>query len=266
MYNKTVNKNFSLGDENMKKILILLGALTVLSTTALGNKTGVGLGVGVANSLYKGIDSKAYPIPLFDIEYGNFYVAGTDIGYKMWQNDMYTLSFFANPLEGYRVKASDMEEGYKDIEDRDLQFMGGLRLDADTGLMGIKTAVALSGGQHGAKGRLGFYKPYSVTEKFVIVPGIHSIYYSKDFTDYYFGVDSKELGSNRKDNYKLTSTYSPDSAYSVGINIVGEYRFRDNLAMSFFVGAEKFSKEIGDSPLVDEDYIIMGGTGIKYYF
>ena len=250
----------------MKKIAILLGAVALLSTTALANKTGVGIGVGTANSLYKGIGNTAYPIPLFDIEYNNFYVAGTDIGYTLWNNDNFTLSAFVNPMDGFRVKASKMDNGYKDIKDRDLQVMGGARLDVNTGLGGIYSGLAVSGGEHGMKGRLGFYRPYQIDEKFTVVPSVHMIYYSKDYTDYYFGVDSDELVSNRRQNTKLTSTYSPEGAYSVGANLIAEYKLRDNLALNLFLGAEKYSSEIKDSPLVEHDYILMAGTGVKYYF
>lgn len=263
----------------MRKILLAVSALLMLSTGVFAqeyelineanqsqNRTGVGLGIGTYKSLYKGIDEKAYPVPLLDIQYGNFYIKGLDIGYGILENDNFALSVFVDPMAGYKVKGSDLASGYNKINDRDLQAMFGARLDIDPNLDGLKVGMALSGGQHGSKGRLGIYKPYSVTPKFVVIPSVHMIYYSSDFTDYYFGVDSEETFANRPGNYKLKDSYSPDAAYSIGATLVGEYRLKDNIALTAFLGLEKYSNEISDSPIVEDDYIYSVGIGAKYYF
>ena len=70
----------------MKKILMGLLALTLSATmfaeggsgaelvdsifkgsSEVGNKFGIGAGVGVSDSIYKGADDRAYPMPLLDI-------------------------------------------------------------------------------------------------------------------------------------------------------------------------------------------------------
>lgn len=231
-----------------------------------GNSFGVGLGIGRYKSLYKGVGDKNYPVPLLDIQYGDFYVKGTDIGYGVLENDNFTMSVFLNPLGGFKEKGSDLGSGYNNIDDREYQAMFGVRMDINTPLDGMKTGIAVSAGEHGAKGRVGLYKAYEVMPKFVIVPSVHLMYYSSDFTDYYFGVDSSETYINRPGNYKLRSSYTPDAAYSYGASLVGEYRFTDKIALTAFLGAEKYSSEITDSPIVENDVIYSVGIGAKYYF
>ncbi|SJZ63264.1 outer membrane protein [Cetobacterium ceti] len=282
----------------MKKLLLGLGILSAVSMTAFGensydntgydqfkaetnyegntvatpdndstgNKFGIGLGVGTYKSLYKGVGSKAYPIPMFDIKYDQFYVVGTTIGYELLNKDKFTMSLFVNPLDGYKVKGSDLSNGYKDIDNRDYQAMFGARLDMPTPIDGLRTGIAVSGGDHGYKGRVGLYKPYNLTPRFTLVPAVHMIYYSQDFTDYYFGVDSSETFASRRANTALRNSYSPDGAYSYGAMLTGEYRFKDNMALTAFLGAEKYSSEITNSPIVSEDVIYTMGLGAKYYF
>ncbi|MBC2855724.1 MAG: MipA/OmpV family protein [Cetobacterium sp.] len=227
---------------------------------------GVGIGVGVSNSLYKGVDDKGYPIPLLDIDYGNFYVKGLDIGYDLFQNDVLAFSIFMNPLTGFKVKGSDLETGYKDIDDRELQAMFGVHMGIDTKFENIKATISVSGGEHGSRGQLALFKPYSPTDNFILIPSAHINYYSADYTDYYFGVDSKETFKYRPSNVKLRNSYSPDAGYSLGLNLTGEYRLRDDIALMAFLGIEKFSDEISDSPLVENDVIYLMGVGAKYYF
>ncbi|MGL5000700.1 MAG: MipA/OmpV family protein [Cetobacterium sp.] len=248
----------------MKKVIFSLLALT-LSTAALAqNKVGVGLGVGVSNSLYEGAESKAFPLPLLDINYGNFYAKGVTAGYNFFRGEDLSLSVYLDPMAGFPVKSKDMGTGYTNIEDRKFMAMVGLRADLNTGVAGIRTGTTVQFGEHGSEAKISVFKPYSVNEKLVLVPSIYVKGFSGNYADYYFGVSSDEAKESNSD--KLTASYKAETAFSVGTVLTAEYKYNSNISLVGIVGVEKFSDEITDSPIVSEDPIFITSIGAKYYF
>ncbi|MGL4653945.1 MipA/OmpV family protein [Cetobacterium sp.] len=249
----------------MKKILLGLLALTMSATLLAEDKFGIGVGMGLSDSMYKGAEDKSYPMPLLDINYGDFYVKGVTVGYQFYKDDAFAASLFLNPLAGFAVDSEDLKSGYDNIDDRKFQAMFGIRLDADTGFYGVKTGLTAQVGEHGGEGKLSAFKAYRVDEKLTVVPSIHIKGYSGDYTDYYFGVTKEEAG--RPGNYKLRNkAYEADAAYSIGLNITADYRLTDNVALMAFLGVEKFSSEVSDSPIVEDGVLYLVGVGAKYYF
>ncbi|MGL5209115.1 MipA/OmpV family protein [Cetobacterium sp.] len=265
----------------MKKILMGLLALTLSATmfaetgsgaelvdsifkgtSDTGNKFGIGAGVGVSDSIYKGAEDKAYPMPLLDINYYDLYVKGATIGYSFYRDDAFAASLFVDPLAGFAVDGADLARGYDNIDDRKFQAMFGIRLDAETGFYGVRTGLSAQVGEHGGEGKISAFKAYRVDDKLTIVPSIHVKGYSGDYTDYYFGVTSDEA----RRNSKIDRAYKADAAYSIGLNLTADYRLTDNVALMAFLGVEKFSSEISDSPIVDDGVLYLVGIGAKYYF
>lgn len=246
----------------MRKVLIGLSALLLSLTTFANNKFGIGIGAGYSNSIYKGAESKVYPMPLMDVDYGNLYIKGVAIGYTVYQDDVFAASLFVDPLGGFAVDGNDLATGYDGIDDRDFQSMFGVRLDADTGIYGIRTGFVAQCGKEGGEAKISAFKPIYVNDKLVVVPSIHLKGYSKDFTDYYFGVSSEEALNNRN----IHAKYEADAGYSFGVNLSAEYTLTDNIALMSFLGIEKFSSEISDSPIVEDDVLFLMGVGAKYYF
>lgn len=246
----------------MKKILLGLAALTMSITTLAQDKFGVGVGVGVSNVIYKGAGDKTYPMPLLDINYGDLYIKGITVGYNIFKDDVFAASLFVDPLAGFTVDGGDMAKGYDGIDDRKFQVMFGARLDANTGFYGIRTGLSAQFGEHGSEGKLSAFKPYRVTDKLTIVPAINITGYSGEYTDYYFGVTSDEA----RKSHKIHTSYKAKGAYSFGVNLTADYNLTDRVALMAFLGVQRFSSEITDSPIVEDDVIYLVGVGAKYYF
>lgn len=248
----------------MKKILMGLLALTLSATALAENKFGIGLGVGVSDNVYKGTKDKVYPMPLLDINYYDLYIKGVTVGFNFYKDDTFAASLFVDPLAGFTlaVEGSNLADGYDNIDDRKFQTMFGIRLDADTGLYGVKTGLTAQVGEHGGEGKLSMFKAYRVDDQLTFVPSIYIKGYNGDFTDYYFGVTSDEA----RRNSKIDKAYKANAAYSMGLNLTADYRLTDNVALMAFLGVEKFSSEISDSPIVDDSVLYFVGVGAKYYF
>ncbi len=248
----------------MKKIILALGALAIISSQVMAaeNKTAIGVGAGVALSPYQGVGTTGYPIPFFDIRYEGFYLRGAEIGYDIIQEDAFTASLFVNPLGGYKVDGSDLDRGYDKIDDRDYQVEGGLKLSYNTGWNNVKVGGFFAFGEEGNLGGINTSRRFVVTDNFSLTPQLYLNFLSEDYTDYYFGVTTAE----RDRNSKIGSAYNPDSAYAFGLNVAGEYLINEYWSMVGFVALEKLSSEIDDSPIVEEDLLYKVGLGVKYTF
>ncbi|MFR8991782.1 MAG: MipA/OmpV family protein [Fusobacterium sp.] len=244
----------------MKKIILTLTALAICSTATLAqeNKFSVGMGVGTTNHFYHG-DEITFPTPFFDVRYDNFFITGANIGYDVFNEDSITLSLFVNPFDGFPIKASKMDHDYDSIDERKTQIALGAIAAYDLPAYDMTALVSFSGGERGVKAGASLVKPYNFGS-FTLIPSVSATFYSEDYTDYYFGIDSDERGG------KIRDTYSPNSAYSLGINLAAEYYLTEKITLLAFLSADKFSSEVGDSPIIDNSTLLKMGVGAKYSF
>lgn len=246
----------------MKKVALFLCGLVLVGQSAFASS--IGIGYGATTELYKN-DDNGYVLPMIDLQYDNFYLKGATVngfsfGYNVYQDDFYTFSLYVKPFGGYKVDADDMKDGYKSIDDREHKVMGGAELSVYTGIYDIQMVTSVDYGKEGGNVLFQLNRPYYVNSKLVVIPSVNFVYFNSDFIDYYFGVERHELGGNIK------HTYEGDSAYTFGLNLTGSYRITDNFSLMGFVGANRVSKEIKNSPIVDEDIVYFAGTGIVYTF
>ena len=182
------------------------------------------------------------------------------MGYDLYTEDDFTLSLFLNPLDGFVMKGSKLDHGYRSIDDRKPQAALGVVMSYNLNFYDMTALVAFSGGERGLKGDARIIRPYRVTDNFTLIPSFGASIYSSNYVDYYFGIDSNEVRD------KITDTYSPDTAYSLGISLAAEYYLNDKITLLAFLSADRFSSEIADSPIVDSNKLIMVGVGAKYSF
>ena len=247
----------------MKKLALILCGLAVAGQAAMASS--IGIGYGETNKIYKS-DEKEHTLPFIDLEYDNFYLKGATVngfsfGYNVYKDDFYTLSFFVKPFGGYKMDGSDMDYGYRTIDDREYQVMGGAELSIYTGIYDVQMSTSLDYGKEGGNIALQFNRPYVVNSRITLIPSVNFAYFNSDYIDYYFGVDSHEAK-----NKLAGRTYEGDSAYTIGLNVAGSYRLTDSFSVLGFVGVNKLSKEIKDSPIVENDILYYAGTGIVYVF
>lgn len=256
----------------MKRKILALGVTALIATGAYAMedlKTSIGIGAGAALSPYQGVGAQGAPLPFLDAQWGNFYIRTGDVryslislGYNFWQNDRVVLSAYVNPFGGFDVDRSEMDSGYKNIDNREYQFEGGLKAVLDTGWNGLKLQTHGTFGEEGGHVGASAFRPFQINPKLTIVPRVGATYFESDYVDYYFGVSQSE--ANR--NSKIDKKYSPDGAFSFNADLAANYAYRENINFFGFAGVEKFSSEIDDSPIVEEDVLYRVGAGVKYTF
>ena len=250
----------------MKKTLMLLGLGAILAQASFASS--IGVGYGVADPIFKN-DEKGYFLPFVDYEYNGFFVeggsaSGLSFGYKLFEADNYKFTVYGIPFGGYKVEAGDMDPGYKGIDDRDTQFMGGAELSYTFLPYEITSEIAIEYGKEGGTASFTLKKPYYVTSKLTLVPSVNYTFYNEDFADYYFGVTPNEAG--RKANYNIGSAYDGKAGSSYGVGVLGDYRFSNNMSFVGFAGVTKLSDDLSNSPIVDNDVISIFGGGVVYSF
>lgn len=246
----------------MKKIY-LLGSLILFSTTVLAGTISIGATATKTNNLYKGGNQNVKYFPYVNMEYGNVYINGNKIGIKVFETQKIAFSTYIDLFDGYNIKGKDMNSGYKSINSRKTQIAIGGELDIDLSNLdrGLKLSTHFQGGERGQNGGIELSKFFSLVDgKFIIIPQINVQYYSKDYADYYFGIDKNEVAA------KIRTTYSPKSSYSFGAGLYSEYYFTKYFSISGFLGIDRFSDEVNNSPITKNKVSTYMGLGFKYSF
>ena len=246
----------------MKKYL--LSVLALFSVVAIANddfKASVTLGYGTNDSIYRGKENKS--IPIFEsISYKNVYLKGTEIGAKFIDTDRFDTTLFIEFLDGYSIKGSKMDVGYRTINKRKYQQAIGLK--ADIGIDEISKNLTFSPyfniGHRGTQAGASLSYLYMPAENIVISPSISTRDLFKKYTDYYCGVDRDELGGN------ITNEYNPDGAFEFGAGLYGEYYFTKHISALAYVNMSRYSSEVRKSPITEDRIITNVGAGLKYTF
>lgn len=245
----------------MRNKIKYLGILGIVGQIVMAQE--VGMGYGVTEKMFKN-DKHEYFLPIIDMEYQNFYLKGGTtytlaFGYNFLKEKNYNLSVYGVPFGGYDIDNADMDFGYESINDRKTMFMGGVEFN----YYWREKIFTVSGemGEEGGNINLRLSKVYRLTDKFKMATTLTYSYYNSNIIDYYFGIEQDELNTT-----KLKEEYNPHSAHRYGVGILGDYIINEQISLIVFGGITKFSTEIKNSPIVKDDLIVGGGTGIIYKF
>ncbi|MGL5277759.1 MAG: MipA/OmpV family protein [Cetobacterium sp.] len=242
----------------MKKLLFF--NLFLSSIVLANNNFSLGLLGGVNNSIYKTKKQESsYFLPNLDIQYNGLFIQGDEIGYTFWGDETLSLSIISEFLAGYPVKGKDLKVGYQNIEKRKSQIMTGVSLDYKF-LTDNYLSVSTIFGEHGNKTNLSLLKTIYLPYDFLFVPSIYGNMYSKDFSNYYFGVTTDEVQKNNS----ITTPFSIKEAYGVGLAVVLEKKLSNTFSIYTFGSYEFLSNKIKESPIVKKDYFYTVGGGLKY--
>ena len=246
----------------MKKYLLTILALFSVAAIADDDfKVSVTAGYGTGGSIYKGRESNGIPV-FINMSYKNLYLEGTEIGAEFINTDRFSATVFAELQDGFSIKGSKMDDGYKSIKRRKFQQTIGLKADIklDELSKNLTFSPYFSVGNRGTQTGASLSYLYMPAENIIISPSISTKYLSKKYTDYYFGVDRDELGGN------ITNEYNPDGAFEFGAGLYGEYYFTKNISALAYVNMSRYSSEVRKSPITEDRIITNVGAGLKYTF
>ncbi len=215
--------------------------------------------------------------PVASIEYKNIYLRGWELGYKMGFSNASSIDAFINassgvgllgvstPLLEHAIDADDMENGYRGINDRDRQFIVGLRFNyefAENFLFELEGTA----GERGTVGEAELKYTFKADDhKWAVSPFYAFRAMDSDFVDYYFSISDSEAAN--PESYKIDGAYKTgDFGYANSIGVSGMYRMTDHITLVSKFEVQNVSSEIADSPIVRDDTPIALSFGAIYEF
>lgn len=244
----------------MKKKIMIFTML--ISTTILANQT-VGVGVYSKNSVYHA-KNQINILPIINLEKGNFYLKGYKPGFIFYKEPDFKASLIVDPLGGYgdfAIKKSSFKEGYKNLETRKTQVMGGIALD-------FKFDKTTAGhieyifGNKGSKGNIKLNKVFKLDDRITFIPGLSFNYFDSKYMNYYIGLNENDV----RNNSLIKKTYKGKDTISGGINATIEVAATEQFSISIFGGYEYYDSKIKKSDIVKENKQVYAGVGIRYSF
>jgi len=223
-------------------------------------RLGVGVGVIARTSPYREYNGGVYQfIPAITYTGERLQVFGPRIQFGIAGSGKLRLALTGEYRIGvYKEEDSPFLAGMGDREDT---FLAGLAIQAE--LPGVVDLEL--GYQHDVLDRIGGGTAGLRISKglqsgiFRLTPQLGVNYLSSEIANYDFGVPTDKATVARP-AYELDSTTSVEAGVGLFIEITREWLFVMD------VNLEKFSDEVINSPIVDQDYVIKGFAAINYVF
>lgn len=250
----------------MKTNLLSLCAVAVAGAFAAAPASAafsgsVGLGVHAYDLGYKDTDAVVYPIPAVDVESEHFYFKGLEAGAFLVKTDRHRVMLGVSYMP-WSFDASDSDDAQmKRLDDRDASFFANATYTFDTGfgLLSASLGADISGKSKGMMSDVSFMKRFAFGQ-FGITPQVGAIWTSEKFNDYYYGVSNAEAGRSG------IEAYSADAGISPYVRLMGDWQMGNNWSLYAETSVRAMSKEIKDSPMVEDDAVVGFGVGVSYRF
>ena len=169
----------------MKKTLFIF--LLGISVLAQANTQTIGVGAYYKNSVYHS-KNQVNALPIINLEYNRFYLKGYKPGFTFYKESDLNFSVIVYPIGGYSdfaIKKSQFKDGYKNLDSRNTQIMGGLALDfkIDKNIDGHSEVIF---GNHGTKVNIKLNRAYKVNDRVTFIPAVTFNYYNSKYMDYWY--------------------------------------------------------------------------------
>lgn len=230
---------------------------TVLSNATNVTHWGLGAGVGVDASPYRGDKVRVTPIPLFyiDNKWINAYATRLDLKVGQWSGVTVALRARVGILEGYRASDAPILNG---MPNRDsLTFWYGPVVGWHTAF-GTLTGSYLLGGNKGQQASLEFKKAFEMG-RWSIEPHADATWLAGKYVDYYYGVTSSEARAGRP-------AYEGSATVNATIGTRVAYQLAPRQSVSLDLQVTHLGSGIADSPLVGKRFIPAARVGYLYQF
>jgi len=230
---------------------------TVLSNATNVTHWGLGAGVGIEPSPYKGDSARISPIPLFyvDNKWISAFATTLDVKVGQWSGVTFALRGRVGILEGYKGSDAPILNGMQNRNS--VTFWYGPALGWHTGF-GTLTASYLIGGNKGQQAAVEFRKAFELW-KWTIEPHADAKWLNDKYVDYYYGVTQSEARAGRP-AYDGTSTLNT----TIGTRVA--YRITQHQSVSLDLQVTHLGSGISDSPLVGKRFIPAARLGYMYQF
>lgn len=246
----------------MKQILFFLLIVTMLNAQETKQKLTIGAGPYLQTQPYKGVNNILLPSPFIYYNSDIFYVKWTRVGIYFYGSKSDDFSW------GFSLTAQPRVYGYKASDSTYLAGMDERKNSIEAGLaftlqkekafldIMLLTDILHENDAWIVQSELGYDLTWG---KLQLYPSLLVTYQSTAFSDYYYGVKSREATASR-------TQYSANAGIQLGLQAYIQYPITNTLSTLINLHAEKLSHEATASPLVEDDYIYSGLVSLIYTF
>lgn len=229
---------------------------TILSNATNVTHWGLGAGVSIGESPYRGYGSKVEPLPLVYFDDKWLHIFGTSIDVKIanWAGVSVALRGKFSLGDGYKQSDAPILSG---MEDRNGAFWYGPALAWQTAFATV-SADYLLGGNKGQRASLNFSKSFESGD-LSITPHAGVEWLSGKYVNYYYGVRPSEARAGRP-AYTGTATWKT----SLGARV--DYSLTKHQRVLLDVDVSHLGSGVTDSPLVGKRFIPELRIGYMYQF
>ena len=232
-----------------KIFFCLMFALCIAAGPVLAAKHTVGVGAGFAPEYEGSDDYQGVPMLMLTGKYDSgrsFHLLGTNLRVNVLASN----KFQFGPILNYRMGRDDVDnkvvDRMKDIDDA-VEAGAFVLANFDDVLLGVDFLMDISDEHDGmlVQGNVGYR--WKASDALVVTPNVFLNYADDDYTDTYFGVNAKNVGTSGLDRYKAESGFK-----DVGTRIVVNYTPWEQWGIMGIVSYSALLEDAKDSPIVDE--------------
>ncbi|HWZ48475.1 MAG TPA: MipA/OmpV family protein [Herbaspirillum sp.] len=220
---------------------------------------GLGLGVGMERSPYRGITRRYSALPLVMYESSSIHFFGNTLDYKLPSyGDAFTFTLRAKYdfNGGYKASQSANLQG---MEDRKGALWGGATATWDNRFAKLTLEWLTAGSTKGTTLKLSAEHSFVVNSRFKLIPHISSTWMNSNYVDYYYGVKANEVTADRP-------AYTGQSTSNIEGGLRAEYALTPKQLILLDVNDLHRGSGIKNSPLVDKSSSAGFRLGYLYRF
>ena len=243
----------------MKKFLFLV----LLCTVLYGEELSVGAGVYAQTQPYENVDAIVVPSPVVFYDNGVVYARWTRFGVYFYGQKTKELSW------GFSLTAQPRPNQYSPDDSNELRglsekkssFEGGLAFTLygdDKYLEAMVVTDMLDRyNSYIAKVEAGFKYTFAGVS---LYPSAVVVYESKEFTQYYYGIDARESANSG------IALYMPNGGVRVGLQSYISYPLTKSFSLFFNIRGDRLTKSAYNSPIVEEKFVYSSLASLLYRF
>ena len=222
-------------------------------------KYGLGFSLSVAQRPFVGVDQQNTSLPYIKFSYNDFYIEGTNIGYKFMDRDKTRFELLATP-RFYEVKPSFAQNGELDgIEETSPTYLAGLSFQ-HTEVLTFTTQLLYDALESdGYEFILSASKNFTISKPFVLAPAVGITYQDSNLVDHFYGVQANEVAEGRPE-------YQAGSSVNTNVSLTALWNATKHIQLLGQIKYENLGDGITDSPIVDEENITTAVLGVVYIF
>lgn len=228
-------------------ILLLISAVYAQEKSSQRPPPSLAAGIGYMEktALFKYPENDTFPLPFISWTTENFYFRGLSFGYYVYKK----FPQIAVTLHPVTLEIDNDEGTFNEaIGKRHRSLNAGLDASFPTRwvMINLQFQHDILAVYQGWITSLDIRKRFAISGKLSMTPGVQLQYYSKNYMDYYFGIDSDEARTNRE-------VYEPTGDFSWGPTVVTMYQLENDWTLMLMTRYTKFGSEVANSPLIARD-------------